>query len=114
MILGAFVQGITVTGRKFGGGPFDWLNAFSVMTGIALVAGYALLGSTWLILKTEDVGWDILTPDALDSLKETALDPENYNKKAKQQLFEYAMVYHCTHYLEPLAALSREAASGRP
>ena len=55
MILGAFVQGISVTGRNFGGQPFDWLNAFSVMTGVALVAGYALLGAAWLIMKTEDV-----------------------------------------------------------
>ncbi|MCW8801621.1 MAG: cytochrome d ubiquinol oxidase subunit II [Desulfobacter sp.] len=55
MILGAFVQGVSVTGRTFSGGAFDWLNAFSVMTGVALVAGYALLGATWLIMKTEDV-----------------------------------------------------------
>lgn len=53
MILGGFVQGIAVTGRAFSGGPFDWLTAFSVMTGVALVFGYALLGSTWLIMKTE-------------------------------------------------------------
>ncbi len=55
MILGAFVQGVSISGRTFSGGPFDWLNAFSVMTGVALVAGYALLGATWLIMKTEDV-----------------------------------------------------------
>jgi cytochrome d ubiquinol oxidase subunit II len=55
MILGAFVQGVSVTGRTFSGGAFDWLNAFSVMTGVALVAGYALLGAAWLIMKTEDV-----------------------------------------------------------
>ncbi|NNK86151.1 MAG: ubiquinol oxidase subunit II, partial [Desulfobacterales bacterium] len=55
MILGYFVQGIAVSGRNFSGGPFDWLNAFSVMTGVALVAGYALLGAAWLIMKTEDV-----------------------------------------------------------
>ena len=54
MILGGFVQGIEVEGRGFGGGPLDWLSAFSVMTGLALVCGYALLGSTWLIMKTED------------------------------------------------------------
>ena len=40
-------------GRNFGGGAFDWLNAFSVMTGVALVTGYALLGATWTIMKTE-------------------------------------------------------------
>lgn len=55
MILGYFVQGVSVTGRSFSGGPFDWINAFSVMTGVALVAGYALLGAAWLIMKTEDV-----------------------------------------------------------
>ena len=54
LILGGFVQGIEVEGRGFAGGPLDWLSAFSVMTGLALVCGYALLGSTWLIMKTED------------------------------------------------------------
>lgn len=54
MIIGAIVQGIKVEGRSFAGGTFDWLNAYSVMTGIAVVFGYALLGSTWLVMKTED------------------------------------------------------------
>jgi cytochrome d ubiquinol oxidase subunit II len=53
MQLGTFVNGISVSGRNFAGGPFDWLNAFSVMTGVALVTGYALLGATWTIMKTE-------------------------------------------------------------
>ncbi len=53
MFLGAFVQGVKVQGRSFAGGHFDWLNAYSVMTGIALVFGYALLGATWLVMKTE-------------------------------------------------------------
>ena len=55
MILGAFVQGVQVDGRNFSGGPFDWATGFSLMTGIAVVFGYALLGSTWLVMKTEDV-----------------------------------------------------------
>jgi cytochrome d ubiquinol oxidase subunit II len=55
MILGGFVQGIEVQGRSFAGGPLDWLSAFSVMTGLALICGYALLGSTWLIMKTDEV-----------------------------------------------------------
>ena len=54
MILGGLVQGVKVDGRSFAGGGFDWLSAFSVMTGLALVCGYALLGATWLIMKTED------------------------------------------------------------
>ena len=53
IILGGLVQGIEVDGRRFGGGAFDWLTAFSLMTGLAVVAGYVLLGATWLIMKTE-------------------------------------------------------------
>jgi cytochrome d ubiquinol oxidase subunit II len=30
----------------------DWLTPFSLATGAALLAGYALLGATWLIMKT--------------------------------------------------------------
>lgn len=52
--LGGFVQGVKVQGRNFAGGAFDWLTAYSVMTGLALVCGYAMLGATWLIMKTED------------------------------------------------------------
>lgn len=55
MILGAFIQGIEVDGRDFSGGPFDWASGFSVMTGIAVVFGYTLLGSTWIVMKTEDI-----------------------------------------------------------
>ncbi len=58
IVLGAFVQGVHVDGRNFAGGPFDWATGFSIMTGIAVVFGYALLGSTWLIMKTEMVTQD--------------------------------------------------------
>ena len=51
--LGAFVQGIKVSGRAYGGGWWDWLTPFSVLTGIALVVGYGLLGACWLVWKTE-------------------------------------------------------------
>ena len=51
--LGAFIQGFVVDGRAYAGGWFDWLTPFSIMTGIAVVVGYALLGATWLIMKTE-------------------------------------------------------------
>ena len=51
--LGALVQGIPVAGRAYAGGWWDWVTAFSVLTGIALVVGYALLGATWLVYKTE-------------------------------------------------------------
>jgi len=51
--LGALVQGISVSGRSYSGGWWDWLTPFSLLVGVAVVVGYALLGSTWLILKTE-------------------------------------------------------------
>jgi cytochrome bd ubiquinol oxidase subunit II len=54
MMLGAFIQGFKVEARVFAGGPFDFLTPFSVLTGIALVFGYGLLGTGWLVLKTED------------------------------------------------------------
>jgi len=53
IVLGAFVQGIEVEGRAYAGGWWDWLTPFTLMTGLALTAGYALLGAGWLILKTE-------------------------------------------------------------
>jgi len=52
--LGALVQGIEVTDRAYSGGWFDWLTPFSILTGFAVVVGYALLGATWLVMKTEN------------------------------------------------------------
>jgi len=51
--LGAILQGVSVSGRHYGGGWWDWLTPFSVLTGLALVSGYGLLGATWLVMKTE-------------------------------------------------------------
>ncbi len=51
--LGALLQGITVEGRAYAGDWWEWLSPFSLLTGVSLVIGYALLGSTWLIMKTE-------------------------------------------------------------
>jgi cytochrome d ubiquinol oxidase subunit II len=52
VILGTFVQGIRVVDNRFAGGSWDWLSAFSVMTGCALVCGYTLLGAAWLFWRT--------------------------------------------------------------
>ncbi|MDX2266092.1 MAG: cytochrome d ubiquinol oxidase subunit II [Hyphomicrobiales bacterium] len=51
-ILGAILQGVEVNGRSYGGGWWDWLSPFTVVTALAVAAGYALLGSTWLNMKT--------------------------------------------------------------
>jgi cytochrome d ubiquinol oxidase subunit II len=53
VVLGAFVQGFNVKGREFVGGSFDCFTPFSVVTGVALMFGYALLGAGWLVIKTE-------------------------------------------------------------
>jgi cytochrome d ubiquinol oxidase subunit II len=53
IVLGAFIQGFKVDGRHFTGGSFDCFTPFSILTGLALVFGYALLGAGWLIIKTE-------------------------------------------------------------
>ena len=50
--LGAVLQGIKVTGRAYSGGWFDWLTPFSMLTGIATVAAYCLLGASWIVMKT--------------------------------------------------------------
>ena len=52
--LGALLQGIEIEGRSYSGGWWDWLTPFSLLTGASVVAGYALLGATWLIWKTSD------------------------------------------------------------
>jgi cytochrome d ubiquinol oxidase subunit II len=51
--LGAFIDGIPVVNRHYAGGGLDWLTPFSVFCGLALIVAYALLGCTWLIMKTE-------------------------------------------------------------
>jgi cytochrome bd ubiquinol oxidase subunit II len=51
--VGALVQGIPVANRAYAGGWWDWLTPFSMLTSLAVVVGYCLLGATWLILKTE-------------------------------------------------------------
>lgn len=52
VVLGSFIQGIPVVGRDFAGTMLHWLTPFSLFCGLALIAGYALLGATWLIWRT--------------------------------------------------------------
>ena len=51
--LGAFIDGLPVVNRQYAGGGMDWLSPFTVFCGVALIVAYALLGCTWLIMKTE-------------------------------------------------------------
>ncbi|HET9835094.1 MAG TPA: cytochrome d ubiquinol oxidase subunit II, partial [Rhodanobacteraceae bacterium] len=67
LILGALVEGMPLTGGKYIHDPaFAWFSPFSIMTGVAVVFGYGLLGATWLILKTEGrvqrIAFDLTRP----------------------------------------------------
>ena len=53
VVLGMFVQGFQVSGRDFAGTSLDWAQPFPLLTGVGLLFGYALLGATWLVMKTE-------------------------------------------------------------
>jgi cytochrome bd ubiquinol oxidase subunit II len=53
MILGTFVQGFQFDGLQLLAGPLGFISPFSIVTGIGVVLAYALLGSSWLIYKSE-------------------------------------------------------------
>lgn len=53
VMVGAFVQGVRVVDGAYAGGWYDWLTPFTILTGVSLVAGYALLGACWLVIKTD-------------------------------------------------------------
>jgi cytochrome d ubiquinol oxidase subunit II len=55
VVLGGLIQGIPVENNAYAGGPFDWATPFVLFCGLALIAGYLLLGATWLTMKTEGV-----------------------------------------------------------
>jgi cytochrome d ubiquinol oxidase subunit II len=55
LALGAFINGFEITDGAYNGGMLSWLTPFSLFTGVGLAVAYALLGSTWLIIKTEGV-----------------------------------------------------------
>jgi cytochrome d ubiquinol oxidase subunit II len=53
LILGGLIQGIKVENGAFAGGTFDFATPFALLCGLGVMAGYALLGSCWLVMKTE-------------------------------------------------------------
>lgn len=53
VVLGAFLNGFPVEGRQWSGGLFDWFTPFSLFCGVGLTVAYALLGCSWLIIKSE-------------------------------------------------------------
>jgi cytochrome d ubiquinol oxidase subunit II len=53
LVLGGFIQGVTLRDGRFAGQPFDWLTPYSLLVAVGLAAGYVLLGAGWLIWRTE-------------------------------------------------------------
>jgi cytochrome d ubiquinol oxidase subunit II len=53
VILGGMIQGVKIENGAFAGGPFDWATPFALLCGVGVVTGYALLGATWLVMKTD-------------------------------------------------------------
>lgn len=56
MTLGALLQGIDIADRSYAGSWFDWLTPYTLLTGLGTVAGYALLGASWLVWKLDGEG----------------------------------------------------------
>jgi cytochrome d ubiquinol oxidase subunit II len=53
VILGGLIQGVPIVNGAYAGGSFLWATPFALLCGLAIVAGYGLLGATWLIMKAE-------------------------------------------------------------
>jgi cytochrome d ubiquinol oxidase subunit II len=52
VILGGLIQGIAIKDGSYAGGTFDWATPFAILCGFGVAVGYALLGATWLVMKT--------------------------------------------------------------
>jgi cytochrome d ubiquinol oxidase subunit II len=53
VILGGLIQGVKVENGAYAGGPLEWATSFAFLCGLSMIAGYGLLGATWLAMKTE-------------------------------------------------------------
>ena len=55
------------------------------------------------ILNIQKPDWEPITPDNLEKLKAEALNPDNYNKKAKDKLFAYSVLYSDIESIQKLS-----------
>jgi len=62
------------------------------------------------ILALHQPDWEPITSHNIDELKREALSPDSYNKKAKDLLFAYSLLYHDYSCLEKLAELKYKKA----
>jgi cytochrome d ubiquinol oxidase subunit II len=55
-IFGGLFSNLKIEGGSFAGGPWDWLNAWSVIIAAGVLAAYAMMGAAHLVRKTEGDG----------------------------------------------------------
>lgn len=53
VILGGLIQGVKVENGVYAGGALEWATPFAFLCGFSMIAGYGLLGATWLTMRTE-------------------------------------------------------------
>lgn len=107
-VVGAYIQGFETEGFRYVGGPLDWLTPFSVMTGLGVVTGYALLGATWTILKTEgrtqEWAWRV-TPWLLAGMLAFFVIVSIWTPLASERVFERWLGNAHVLWIFPLATL---------
>lgn len=62
------------------------------------------------ILVTEKPDWEPMTVELYQTVKKDALDPENFNKKAKDRLFDFALLHNQMLIINKLADLKYKRA----
>ncbi|ROP62205.1 cytochrome d ubiquinol oxidase subunit II [Enterobacter sp. BIGb0383] len=60
IVVGAVISGFPVANNAYAGGPLDWLTPFNLFCGLGLIVAYALLGATWLVMKSEGALFDAM------------------------------------------------------
>lgn len=113
VILGSILQGITVENGKFAGGMFDWFTPFALFIGAATVAGYALLGATWLTMKTHGEVSEVSRQHAKKLLLivlGAMLIVSLWTPLAFDRIFERWFSWPNTLYLAPIPLLTAGAA----
>ncbi len=63
------------------------------------------------ILTVEKPNWESMTLELYQAVKKEALDPQNFNKKAKDKLFDFALIHNQYIVMEQLANLNYKRAA---
>ncbi|MBV9567114.1 MAG: cytochrome d ubiquinol oxidase subunit II [Hyphomicrobiales bacterium] len=110
VVLGGLLQGIKLDDNgAFAGGPFDWATPFSLLCGLGLVFGYALLGAGFLMMRTEGAAATLArryAPFCLGAVAVAALVVSLWTPIAIPRIAERWFARPNIFYLWPLPALT--------